>query len=255
MNKVVVEPDSRNPNGPRKGRSKPVTVDAQGDVSIRRPVGYTRRSAELASRVGVHERRARAYQLRTGGFSCLSIGYHLHADPELNTDPKCVDPETGEKIGLKGGYGWVNYRDGKPPLRDDALRVSVSRDLTCGVESAAKYEALNREGWVQFEVAGLNAAQAAMWPKVLRGDTIAIERYVRLSERRCKLLGLDAPVQSEIKAEVAVTVEGRQPDYNPEFAGVMFGALKELGAIDQLPVIDTTAVPALEAVEAPATPT
>jgi hypothetical protein len=250
---IVEEPDVRSKGG--KGRRKHVTVDAQGGTVIRRPVGYTRRSAELASRVGQHERRARAYTLRVGGFSCLDIGYFLHADPALNTDPKSIDPETGEKVGLHGGYGWQNYRDGKPALRDDALRVSVSRDLTKGIEAAAKYEALNREEYVQVEVASLNAAQAAMWPKVLRGDTVAVERFVKLSERRSKLLGLDAPVQVESKAEVSITVEGRQPDYNPQFAGVMFGALVELGALDAMPVIDTTAVPALEAAEAPAPPT
>jgi hypothetical protein len=113
----------------------------------------------------------------------------------------------------------------------------VSRDLTRGLEQSAKYEALNREEYVQLEVASLNAAQAAMWPKVLRGDTVAVERFVKLSERRAKLLGLDAPVQAEVAHEVNVHVEGVQPDYNPEYASQMFAALREVGAIKEMPAL------------------
>ena len=247
MSEVVVEPNVRNPKGPRDGRRRALTVDAQGGLLIRRPVGYKRQVHDVANSVATHDRRSRAYRLRTGGFTNLDIGFYLHADPALNTDPECKD-------GTPGGYGWRNLRDGRDPLVGEALRVSVARDLTKGLEQAAKYEALSREEWVQFEVAGLNAAQAAMWPKVLRGETVAIERYVKLSERRSKLLGLDAPVQVESKSEVSITVEGRQPDYNPAFAGEMFGALVELGAIDQMPVIETTGTPALEAPEAPEPP-
>jgi hypothetical protein len=241
MTDVVVEPDVRN-KGPRPGRMRPVTVDASGHTSIRRPVGYKRRVKEVADQVTIRERRARAYTLRVGGFSNLDIGLYLHADPALNTNKDTPD-------GLPGGYGWQNYRDGKPPLQGEALRISVSRDLTRGLESAAKYEALNREEYVQLEVAGLNAAQAAMWPKVLRGDTVAAERFVKLSERRAKLLGLDAPVQAEIAHEVNVHVEGVQPNYNPEYAAQMFAALQEVGAIAEPP-----ALPVLDVVDAEVVP-
>lgn len=244
MNTVVVEPDSRSKG--QRGRRRPVTVDASGRSVIRRPVGYKRRVAEVADKVTIRERRARAYQLRVGGFSNLDIGRYLHADPEV-----CTNKDTPD--GLAGGYGWQNYRDGKPPLDGEALRISVSRDLTRGLESAAKWEALNREEYVQLEVASLNAAQAAIWPKVLRGDTIAVERYVKLSERRAKLLGLDAPTQTEVSGSVQVHVEGVQPNYNPEYATAMFAALAEVGALDEVPpvpqlpsgdIVDAEVVPA-----------
>lgn len=234
---IVIERDPRS-NRVRDGRRRPVTVQASGDTVIRRPVGYRRRFGEVADAVLIHERRAKAYQLRTGGFTNLDIGKYLHADPEMCTSKEHPD-------GFPCGYGWQNYAQGRKPLDGDALRVAVSRDLTRGLEVSAKYEALNREEYVQLEVASLNAAQAAMWPKVLRGDTIAVERFVKLSERRCKLLGLDAPVQAEVSHDVHVQVEGVQPDYNPEYAAQMFAALREVGAIDEVP-----ALPAMDVVDA-----
>lgn len=228
MSDVVIEPDVRSKG--QRGRRRPVTVDASGHSVIRRPVGYKRRVAEVADKVTIRERRARAYQLRVGGFCNLDIGRYLHADPAINTNKDTPD-------GLPGGYGWQNYRDSKDPLDGEALRVAVSRDLTRGIESAAKWEALNREEYVQIEVASLNAAQAAMWPKVLRGDSIAVERFVKLSERRSKLLGLDAPTQTEVTGTVNLQVEGVQPNYNPEYAAAMFAALDEVGALPAMPTL------------------
>jgi hypothetical protein len=47
----------------------------------------------------------------------------------------------------------------------------------------------------RVETERLDTAQAAVWPKVQRGDLGAIREFVRISERRCRLLGLDMPVQ------------------------------------------------------------
>lgn len=47
----------------------------------------------------------------------------------------------------------------------------------------------------KIEADRLDIAQAAIWPKVMRGDTNAVHALVRLMERRAKLLGLDQPLQ------------------------------------------------------------
>ena len=49
-----------------------------------------------------------------------------------------------------------------------------------------------------IESARLDTAQAAIWAQVLKGDLGAVDRFVRLSQRRAALLGLDAPTKSEL---------------------------------------------------------
>jgi FAD/FMN-containing dehydrogenase len=56
-----------------------------------------------------------------------------------------------------------------------------------------------------IESARLDTAQAAIWPQVMQGDLAAIDRFVRLSQRRAALLGLDAPTK------VDATVEDKTP--------------------------------------------
>lgn len=237
MTETVVAPDPLNPKAKdRKGRRHPVTTDVQGDTRIRRPVGYKRRIREVAQRVEIHERRRQAYQLALGAFDHISIGLYLHADPSVNS----------RGIAVVSGYGWRNYAEGKPPLQHEALRVTVSRDITAGLEQAAKYEKLSREQYVLREVGALDAAQAALWGQVLKGSGTAIERFVKLSERRSKLLGLDAPVQTEQKIEQTVTVQGALPEINLEFANEVFDALALMGAVTELPSERHEALAALD---------
>lgn len=50
----------------------------------------------------------------------------------------------------------------------------------------------------KLELERLDLAAAAIVEKVLAGDLQAIDRWVRLSESRRRLLGLDAPARTEI---------------------------------------------------------
>ncbi len=43
-----------------------------------------------------------------------------------------------------------------------------------------------------LEVMWLDRLQAAIWPAALAGDLKAVDRVVRIVDRRCKLLGLDS---------------------------------------------------------------
>ena len=53
----------------------------------------------------------------------------------------------------------------------------------------------------QVEVDRLNALQAAVWPRALKGHLPSIAAAQRLIEARCKVLGLDVPVQKDPKAD------------------------------------------------------
>lgn len=53
----------------------------------------------------------------------------------------------------------------------------------------------------------LDRAQAAIWPAVLRGDTKAVDTFLRLSARRSRLNGLDAPQVLEVSSPARVALE------------------------------------------------
>ncbi len=46
-----------------------------------------------------------------------------------------------------------------------------------------------------LELLRIDRAQAAIWDQVIKGNHGAIDRFVRLSERRSRILGLDAPTK------------------------------------------------------------
>lgn len=54
------------------------------------------------------------------------------------------------------------------------------------------------ETLVAVETERLDTALAAIWPQVEAGDLPAIDRLVKLADRRARLLGLDAPTRHEL---------------------------------------------------------
>jgi hypothetical protein len=59
----------------------------------------------------------------------------------------------------------------------------------------------------KVEVARLDKYLAALEPDIATGDPKAINAALRVSERRCKLLGIDAPVQVEVTHSVQSSVD------------------------------------------------
>src|SRR5687768_1561567 len=55
---------------------------------------------------------------------------------------------------------------------------------------------------ISEDIARLVAAEKAIWPAVLRGDVLAVDRLLRIMERRAKLLGLDAPKKVDITQRI-----------------------------------------------------
>lgn len=219
---TVVEPATR----PRKKnpRKRNVVVGYSGKTRLMRPDGYKKRKNAF-DKIKILDRRRRAYNLRIAGHTAEVIGRTLHADPSMNV--------SGE--GTDMGYGWQNYIQGKPPVIGDALRMAVHRDLTEGFRAAAKYEQYGREEYVRLETEALDVAQAAIMPKVRKGDARAVEQLVNISARRAKLRGLDIDrVESEVNLNL--TVEGKQPDYrDPEFTASFQDGLQALGVPLVLP--------------------
>lgn len=57
------------------------------------------------------------------------------------------------------------------------------------------------------ENARLDRAQAAIWTAVLQGDLKAIDTFLKISARRARLNGLDAPTQINLKVSVRAEME------------------------------------------------
>ena len=56
---------------------------------------------------------------------------------------------------------------------------------------------------VAEELASLDRVQQTLWPMVRRGDLSAVDRLLRVMERRARYLGLDQP--DRIQAEITVS--------------------------------------------------
>ena len=60
-----------------------------------------------------------------------------------------------------------------------------------------------------LENARLDRALTAIWNKVLEGDPAAVSSFLRISERRAKLNGLDAPTKVQMSVSVRQEMEER----------------------------------------------
>lgn len=63
----------------------------------------------------------------------------------------------------------------------------------------------------------LSQAQEAIWAKVIKGDLSAINTFLRISERRSRLYGLDKPVPQTLRADLykhGIEITYSAPDGN-----------------------------------------
>lgn len=55
----------------------------------------------------------------------------------------------------------------------------------------------------KIELARLDVVATSLWPKVLAGESSACAVYLKVAERRARLLGLDAPIRLEADVQAA----------------------------------------------------
>ena len=84
----------------------------------------------------------------------------------------CGYAEIGKVLGISTQAAWKRVSCGLDELVTDAAEVALA-----------------------FELARLDSLQLAIWPQATSGDCRAIDRVLRIMERRAKLLGLDSPVK------------------------------------------------------------
>ncbi len=99
----------------------------------------------------------------------------------------------------------LELRGAKVTFEDIAERLGYSsaqhahRDVMKGINDLVETPA---KEVVAEELAALERVQQTLWPLVRRGDLNAVDRLLRVMERRARYLGLDQP--DRIQADITV---------------------------------------------------
>lgn len=91
--------------------------------------------------------------------------------------------------------GGLNYRD-----LAETLGVSIgtiSNDVKVILSRWRREQMRAADDWVQLEVRRLDKMLNTIWNSVVAGDLACMDRALKIMERRAKLLGLDAPEQTQ----------------------------------------------------------
>lgn len=83
----------------------------------------------------------------------------------------------------------------------DQLGVDAAtayRDVQRALADLAKEQRESAEQLRQLELERLDALQIALWVQARQGNQGAVDRVLRIMERRARLLGLDAPTKADI---------------------------------------------------------
>jgi len=121
-----------------------------------------------AKKVSIAERQQTALSLRKSGASFRAIAAHISTIP-----------------------GNEKYSEGR-----------AHADVTACLKALNEKTSLDTEEYRSLELERLDTAQLAIAKKVQSGDLGSIDRWLRISERRSALLGLDAPVRLKIEQGV-----------------------------------------------------
>jgi hypothetical protein len=70
------------------------------------------------------------------------------------------------------------------------------------------------------ELSRLDGMLAGLWPRARRGEAVAVDRVLKIGERRAKLLGLDAPTRTALQGggedAPPIVTEARVTIYMPD---------------------------------------
>ncbi|MGW4690942.1 hypothetical protein ACWEO1_00960 [Kitasatospora cineracea] len=151
-----------------------------------------------AQRAAIAQRRADAVELRLAGADPLTVGRKLAADPALNSD----------RIAYPCGYGHELYAKGRPAPDEETLIRSVNRDITEALEQRIASSQADVEALRALEDARLDRLFLVAYRKAVRdGELPAIDRALRIMERRARLRGLDRPLRTEISGQDGGPIE------------------------------------------------
>jgi|694.fasta_scaffold00244_112 hypothetical protein len=93
------------------------------------------------------------------------------------------------------------------PEISNLLQIPEKETYSIVLQQLQEWTTLTREQTEEMrtlELERLDAFLKSLWPKVISGSPKAIEVALKITERRAKLSGLDAPEKSQIQVESTV---------------------------------------------------
>ena len=102
-----------------------------------------------------------------------------------------------------------------------ASRGAECTDINRALEQSLAEQARDGEVLRQAELLRLDRLQAGVWTQALAGDPRSAEVALKVIDRRCKLLGLDAPARVELMTMGAIEAEIER--LSAELGGVSSG--------------------------------
>jgi hypothetical protein len=88
-----------------------------------------------------------------------------------------------------------------------ADRAAAYKAVTAALGRVVAEQRAETELLRQLEVARLDALHVAVWPAALAGDLPAVDRALRITEQRARLLGLNAPVRVETRSAAVADLD------------------------------------------------
>lgn len=86
-------------------------------------------------------------------------------------------------------------------------RGAACTDITRALEQAVAEQRHDLEVLRQQELARLDRLQAGVWAAAVAGETKSAETALKVIDRRCRLLGLDAPQRHEVVTMSVIDAE------------------------------------------------
>lgn len=112
-----------------------------------------------------------------------------------NSNSKEYDRAERKRNALELRLAGASYRD-----IAQALDISPATAMQDCKEALADIPMQQADEMRTVELSRLDRLQRAVWPKAIKGDLQAVDRAIKIIDRRAKLFGLDAPQQVQITA-------------------------------------------------------
>ena len=78
---------------------------------------------------------------------------------------------------------------------------TIANDVRIVLGRWRREQVQNADEWTRLELERLNRLTNALWNNALDGKLAAVDRILKVMERRAKLLGLDAPVKQDLTSD------------------------------------------------------